>query len=105
MKEEKYYEGIFCDIDKTFLIDGQINEKVFRMLKDYEKQEKKIHLWTGGGSIDIFQKMFKNFFSIEWTIFDKHDFAGCEVEIVIDDMPEEEFTKIYEIKFKKYIRV
>lgn len=105
MKEEKYYEGIFCDIDETFLIEGQINEKVFRMLKDYEQQEKKIHLWTGGGSIDIFQKILKKIFSIEWTIFDKHDFKGCEVEIAIDDLPEEEFSIKYGIKFKIYIRV
>jgi len=42
--------GVFCDIQGTLLdYDAEnINEEVYTMLKDYEAQGKRIHLWTGG---------------------------------------------------------
>jgi len=105
IKKDNVLQGVFCDIDETFLIEGKINEKVLQMLLDYEKQEKKIYLWTGGGSIYILKKIFKNILDIEWPILIKNYFIGHEVEIVLDNMSEEEFTTRYGIKCKQYIKV
>jgi len=98
-------QGVFCDICGT-LFDGgatRVNDALLKTLREYEKQGKVIHLWTGGNP-DTYRKNILRF-GINWPILEKWKFEGKTMEIVIDDDPEEKFLREYRIKAQKFISV
>jgi len=94
---------VFCDIDGTLIVNGEINKKTLKLLKKMESKGELIAIWTGG---DIKNHACKEVIeSLGWIILSKYDFSGCQVEVVVDDLPEEKFRKEYKINADKYIQV
>lgn len=101
--EDQMREGVFCDIEGTLLVQDRINPKVLTQLKEYEKQGKPIHLWTGGNVEEYEKKLLSK--DIDYNLFSKNDFHGCDVEIIIDDLSQERFVEMYNITARKFIQV
>jgi len=105
MSKNNIIKGVFCDIANTVIdIMGNIDYEVLTILEEYERQEKKIHLWTSGNKEDVKRKFpveIKN----RWSVLSKYDFSGKKVEIMIDDESEEEIFAAYGIKCEQYINV
>ena len=100
--QNEFLNGVFCDIEGTLLKDKKIDKNIVKILKDYEKS-KPVTLWTGSDPVNFASDV--GHANLEYPILDKNFFAGCEAEIVIDDMDEKEFIGQYKIKPDKYIRI
>jgi len=97
-------EGVFCDIEGTILTStGMVNKKVLQMLEK-EEGKRAISIWTGG-DVKEFQKKLYELEVKKFPVLSKYSFRGCEVEIAIDDLSQDEFEKRYGIKVQKYIQV
>ncbi len=102
----KKIEWVYCDIDWTLLEyvwihsgkewTQQLRQKVVDMLKKYEAEWKKIHIWTWWNV-----KMKETYLKSLWInrpVVNKYDYAWAEAEIVLDDTDVEAFilqSKIY----------
>lgn len=102
MKGEKI-EGVFCDIEGTLLIDGEVNQDTLKKLKDYESQGKQITLWTDGDVEELGKKLKE--LGVEYPLKSKFDHAGALAEIVIDDIDENTFRLKTKIFAKTFIKV
>lgn len=97
-------EGVFCDIGGTILTPkGMVNEKVLQMLQK-EEGKRAVSIWTGG-DVKEFQKKLYGLEVKKFPVLSKYSFRGCEVEIAIDDLPQDEFERRYGIRTHKYIQV
>lgn len=101
--ENNVIPGVFCDIQGTLLDYNaeKVNKDVLKMLKGYEKQGKRIHLWTGGDPDDFKEKIAG--LGMKWSVLNKHDFKNKTVEIAIDDFPEKKFLDDYKIKAQTFV--
>ena len=101
---DEIIEGVFCDIEGTiFTSTGEVNEKVLQMLEK-EEGKRAVSIWTGG-DVKEFQKKLYRLEVKKFPVLSKYSFRGCEVEIAIDDLSQDEFEKRYGIKVHKYIQV
>lgn len=96
-------EGVYCDVEGTILVDGQLNEKVVAMLQEYEQQGKTITVWTDGNIEEIKPKLES--LGMMYPLKSKFDHAGALAEIVIDDQDEYTFGARTKIAAEKFIRV
>ena len=102
MKGEKI-QGVYCDIEGTLLINGELNSACLRLLKQYESEGKVITLWTLGDTNKL-SRQLENL-SVHYPVKSKLDFAGAEGEIIIDDMNEEELERVTKITAQTFIPV
>lgn len=109
MNDHEVEMGVFCDICGTLFAVSPvgekvlINEKLLKILQEYEHQGKMIYLWTGG-NIDSCREEIRGF-GVNWPILEKRNFIGRTMEIVIDDDSEEKIFEVYRIKAEKFILV
>ena len=94
--------GVFCDIEGTILVDGQINSKVANLLNEFSKGGKSVFLWTDG-DMEILAPILHNL-GVRYPILRKMDFAGSVVEIAIDDLDQYTFSGLTKIGTKKFIQ-
>lgn len=99
-----FFPGVFCDIENTLLINGQVNEEMFLKLQELSETEP-ITLWTGAVlEIDsIRKKLIQK--GISWKVVPKTMFSGAEVEIAFDDEGYEEFYKKYNVKARSFNKI
>ncbi len=102
VRKGEYLEGVFCDIEGTLIVNGNINEKVLSVLKKYETEGKQITLWTDGNPEDISKILISK--KVNYSLNKKLDFAGAEVEIAIDNMDEFTFNAHTKISSKIFIQ-
>lgn len=94
--------GVFCDVDGTLLMgDELISGSLERLQKIAGKRM--IMLWTGGDLEKAKQRLMA--VGIGYALMAKYDFAGCTVEVAIDDAPAAEIERVYGIKAEEFIRV
>ncbi len=98
--EGLFLPGVFCDVEDTFLINGQINEHLKKELEKYAL-EKPVNLWTGSDP----EKFAHKVGNVRYPVLSKNDYRGAEVEIAIDDMPPEALEREYGIKARKFVNV
>jgi len=103
MENNSVISGVFCDIQGTLLDYNaeKINEDVLEMFKKYEKQGKRIHLWTGGDTEEFSEKIAG--LGMKWRVISKYDFRNKTVEIAIDDIPEKKLFDDYKIKAQTFV--
>jgi hypothetical protein len=94
--------GVFCDIEGTILVDGNIRQDTLEKLEEYEAQGKSVVLWTDGDIDEISPQLRKH--GIEYPIHAKADYAGATVEVAIDDLDEHAFTARTKIQAKTFVR-
>jgi len=95
--------GVFCDVEGTLLDDaGKVDDVLLSILKN-EAKAKSVTLWTGGDPEKISGRLLHAGIK-QFPLVSKHDFRGCNVEIVYDDLPQEEFKKQYGIRTKAYLK-
>lgn len=94
--------GVFCDIEGTILVDGNVRQDTLEKLEAYEAQGKSVVLWTDGDIDEISPQLRKH--GIEYPIHAKADYAGATVEIAIDDLDEHAFTARTKIQAKTFVR-
>lgn len=94
--------GVFCDIEGTLFVKGEINPAILEKLNEYSK-DRAVTLWTGGDVHDLRKRLAYN--RIYYPLVSKYDFYDCKVETVIDDLTPEEFFKEYGIVASEYIQV
>jgi len=88
--------GVYCDIDGTLFIKGNLNERVLELLQRYEGEGKNITLWTDGDLRETQELLNRN--NVTFPLKSKYDFAGATTEVVIDNDDENTFfskTRIY----------
>lgn len=104
--EDRFLPGVFCDIEGTLIKGEKLNEEIFNKLVEYEGKGVPVNIWTGGDTERI-EKIINSFSVLKgkWLILNKYNYYGFEAEIVIDDMPEKEFSEMYRIKFREYVQV
>ncbi len=102
MKDEKI-AGVYCDVEGTIFVEGQLNQKVIALLQEYEQQGKTITVWTDGNIEELKPKLES--FDILYPVKSKFDYAGAIAEIVIDDYDEYTFGARTKISAEKFIRV
>lgn len=101
---DEVLKGVFCDIEGTLLSsDGAVNESVLQMLEK-EEGKRAVSIWTGGDTEKLQKKLYQLGVK-KFPILSKYSFKGCEVEVVIDDLSQDEFKKRYGIKSQKYIQI
>ncbi|MEW5817812.1 MAG: hypothetical protein AB1798_20765 [Spirochaetota bacterium] len=98
----KVIPGVFCDIEGTLLDNGSVNPNVFVWLEKYEESGLAVTLWSGGDLEEIQKILYAK--NIVWPLVSKYDFAGCKVEIAIDDMVQKKFKDMYKIYPQKYVK-
>lgn len=99
----KTFPGVFCDVEGTLFFENEIKNEVLEMLKKYS-ETKPVTLWSGDDLWKIKKKLVAN--GIVYPLISKYTFNnGCKVEIVVDDLPQEYFEKIYKIYWCEYIQV
>lgn len=96
-------QGVFCDIEGTLIINGEINKEILEKLNLYEKEGKMITLWTDGDKNELQKILDEN--SIKYLLQSKFDYAGAVAEIVIDDSDENTFNARTKIYAKEFIQV
>ena len=101
VKKGEWLEGVFCDIDGTLIIDGNINEKTLSLLKKYDSEGKQITLWTDG-DVKVTESILTDR-GISYPLVQKIDYAGAEVEIAIDDFDEFAFTARTKITARTFV--
>lgn len=101
---DEVLKGVFCDIEGTLLSsDDAVNESVLQMLEK-EEGKRAVSIWTGGDTEKLQKKLYQLGVK-KFPILSKYSFKGCEVEVVIDDLSQDEFKKRYGIKSQKYIQI
>lgn len=96
-----YLPGVFCDIEGTFLDSkGNVNEEIKKELEKYAL-EKPVNLWTGGNS----KELSKAVGDVHYPVLNKLDYNDSVIEIAIDNEPQTELEKEYNIKINKFIKV
>lgn len=99
---ERYFPGVFCDIEGTLIVDQEINQSMLKTLKEMGRT-KPITLWTGGDVEKLEKKLLEN--KIFWKLVSKNNFAGAEVEIAFDDEEKSEFKQKYNIKVRDFRKI
>lgn len=102
MKGEEIH-GVFCDIEGTLIVNGEINKEILEKLNLYEKEGKMITLWTDGDKDELQKILDGN--NIKYPLQSKFDYAGAVAEIVIDDSDENTFNARTKIYAKEFIQV
>ena len=100
--KDKIFPGVFCDIEGTLFVDSKVNDKVLEMLKRHS-ETKPVTLWSGGALGEIKKKLLAD--EIIYPLVSKYAFRGCDVEVVIDDLPKDEFMEKYGILSCEYVQV
>ena len=95
--------GVYCDVEGTILVEGQLIQKVVTKLEGYEQQGKTITLWSDGNIDELKQKL--EALGIAYPLKSKFDHAGAIAEIVIDDQDEYTFGARTKISAEKFICV
>ncbi len=99
----KYFPGVFIDVQGTLLnSDGTLNQAILTKARKWAVN-RPITIWTDGDLQDLTPCL--RALGIEWKIVSKFDFAGAEVEEVIDDFTAKEFLATYNIVARQYTQV
>lgn len=98
----KFFSGVYCDVEGTLIIDGEINISMLAKLKKLAGK-KSITLWTGGKVDDLKKILLKN--GIVWKLISKSDLTGAEVETAYDDEDFSVFFEKYGVKVKDFNKV
>jgi hypothetical protein len=106
----KHFEWVFCDIDDTLIIDGQINHGVINLIEQYHQQWKSITIWTWWDLKDQRQLLDQLWIiailqekNISHTLASKYDYAWASVEISIDDFDQNRLIVNNAIKSQTHI--
>lgn len=95
--------GVYCDVEGTILVEGQLNKSVVVKLQEYEQQGKTITLWSDGNIGEL--KLKLESLGVTYHLKSKFDHAGATAEIVIDDQDEYTFGARTKISAEKFINV
>jgi hypothetical protein len=100
----KFFPGVFCDIEGTLLVDGEVDNEMLERLQ-YLSKTKPITLWTGAvlDMQNIQKKLLKN--GITWKLVSKVSFNGAEVEMAYDDEEFDTFFDKYKVKVRTFLQV
>lgn len=93
------FPDVFCDIEGTLLVDGQLNDQIVAYLREQAKV-RPITLWTGGDVKAYRQQLSK---LLPWKVASKWLFSGAKVETVIDDQSQDWLEETYGLKIKQHI--
>ncbi len=96
-------DGVYCDVEGTLIVEGQINQAVLAKLKSFENEGKVITVWTDG-DLALISEQLKGL-GISYEPKSKAAYAGATVKIAIDDKDEYAFTALTKISVKKFIQV
>ena len=85
-------KGVYVDVDGTLIVDGKLNLKLVKRLKEYTEAGKTVRAFTGAdpnekeGILEGFAELKG---VLEFPVLPKSQFKGKLLEVVIDDsMPE-----------------
>lgn len=103
--------GLFVDVEGTLYSNGQINDELVNKIIAYGKKGS-VSIWSGEDT-DKIRKIIGPKFTgaciakgsriyTRTPILSKHEFRGCKVEHVIDNLTQETFENLYSIKANKY---
>jgi hypothetical protein len=95
--------GVYCDVEGTILVNGDLNQSTIELLREYEQQGKKITIWTDGDIETLVATLTS--LGFVYPLKSKFDYAGARAEIVIDDKDEYTFSAMTKISAKKFICV
>jgi hypothetical protein len=98
----KFFPGVFCDVENTLLINGEVNSEILNIL-NIQSRKNIINLWTGGDLKEIKKILLKN--HITWKLVSKYSFAGAEIESAIDDEDYSTFQEKYGVKVRNYHQI
>jgi len=93
------FPDVFCDIEGTLLINGQLNDQVVAYLREQAKT-RPITLWTGGDVKAYRQQLSK---LLPWKVVSKWLFSGVSVETVVDDQSQDRLEETYGLKIAQHI--
>lgn len=96
-------EGVFCDIEGTLFNGEELNRDTLLKLEEFEKEGKRITLWTDGDVTQLQELLEKN--NVKYPLKSKIDFAGACAEIVIDNDDNNTFSGKTKIFAKTFIKV
>lgn len=112
--------GVFCDIERTLWKNREISQSIVERLLDYALSYP-VTLWTGGDVKKISEETgpeFERFVEgyakqkgimtnlhLRTPILSKYTFSHSNPEIVLDDLKEKEFVRMYRIEPQQYIMV
>jgi len=96
-------DGVYCDVEGTFLVDGEVNKDVCEKLDGYTQGGKAVTLWTLGDTETIQKTLDEN--NVTYPLKNKLDFAGAIAEIVIDDEDMNIFIARTKIQPKTFIKL
>lgn len=94
--------GVFCDIEGTLVVGGEVNSAILEKLNEYSK-DRAVTLWTGGNITEL--RSSPALKGIYYPLVSKYDFFDCKVETVIDDLAPEKFFEEYGITASEYVQV
>jgi len=101
--KDQIIEGVYCDVEGTLMVNGELNNNVLNKLKEYEAQGKQITIWTDGDLEELTQKLRS--LGVQYPIKSKFDFGGANAEIVIDNDDQNTFFAKTRIFPKEFIKV
>jgi len=102
----KFFQDICVDVEGTLLnAEGGIRSVEFvRSIQDMAKEEQRPITIMTGGKVSELNRQLRSL-GLTWKIASKYDLAGAAVNLVLDDLPREDFQKEYNIGFDRYIQV
>jgi hypothetical protein len=100
---DKIISGVFCDVEGTLIIQEKINQPLVDELEKISKT-KAVSIWTGGDVKEATRTLFSLHVE-KWPVLSKYDFAGCMVETIFDDLPQNEFENNYDIYSADYRQI
>ena len=100
--EPQYFEGVFCDIEGTLIIDRRLNTDLAEELQRYSR-EKTVNIWTGQNLNKVTSLLKLN--NIEFPLLSKDWYKGSEVELAIDDLEENVLKDDYGITAREYRKI
>ncbi len=105
LPEDTRFEGVFIDRDGTLYDNDklQFNQNIVDMMQKYEKEGKKIIIWTQG-NLELKQNLLDQA-GLKYEVKSKTDYKWGTVEIAIDnDSPEVMFANA-KLKAEQHIKI
>ncbi|MEA3514490.1 MAG: hypothetical protein U9R34_03370 [Nanoarchaeota archaeon] len=100
--DPQYFEGVFCDIEGTLIINGKLNTDLAEELQEYSRK-KTVNIWTGKNLNKVIPLLKSN--NIEFPLLSKDWYKDCTVEYAIDDLEEKILKNDYGITAREYRKI
>lgn len=102
----KFLEGIFVDAFETlFSSSWKLDPVIMLSALRFSRENKKKIFVISDSEKEVVQTALKEYNLLDWQLLSKYELRGATLEFIIDNLPQEAFEQMHDIKAQKFISV